>query len=239
MEKTVTKQRVLVIIPAYREEKRLGAVLRSIFKERLNADLLVVDDGSPDATAVLALKEGAKVARHPINLGYGAALQTGYRYALEHGYQAVAQMDADGQHEAKDLRELLAPVLEDRADLVIGSRWLGKGDYTASFSRRLGQRLFSFLASTATGVRITDPTSGFKAAGSRLLSLYASRAYPADYPDADWLLWLSRQGARIVEVPVSMYADGGKAHGLHVGLKPLFYLPKVLLSFGLNLAGRR
>jgi glycosyltransferase involved in cell wall biosynthesis len=227
--------RTLILIPAYREAARLPKVLAALRRSLPKAAVLVVDDGSPDATAAVARAAGAGVVSHPHNLGYGAALQTGYLYALRHGFEAVAQMDADGQHEPADLKALLAPLERGEADLVIGSRYLG-GDrgYTTSLARRAGQRFFSALASAAAGQRLSDPTSGFKAVRGTLLPLFASKAFPADYPDADWLMWLARRGCRLREVPVTMYADT-KGHSMHAGLKPLYYIPKVLLSFALNL----
>jgi glycosyltransferase involved in cell wall biosynthesis len=227
------KTKTLILIPAYEEQERIGGVLRSLKKSFPLADVLVVDDGSSDGTAAEARHGGALVVRHPFNLGYGAALQTGYLFASRRGYGLVAQLDADGQHEPADLKALLAPLEEGSADLVVGSRWLQPETYSTSAARRLGSRFFSRLASLASGQEFTDPTSGFKAVSTPLIRLFASRVFPSDYPDADFLFWLNRQGYRVSEVPVRMYASD-KAAGMHSGWKPVYYVFKVLLSFGLN-----
>lgn len=225
--------KTLILIPAYQEQSRIAAVLAGLRKSFSQADVLVVDDGSTDGTAREARRMGALVVRHPFNLGYGAALQTGYIFASRRGYELVAQLDADGQHEPADLEALLDPLKRGSADLAVGSRWLNPSGYRTSLARRLGSRFFSALSSLASGQKFSDPTSGFKAVSVPLIRLFASRVFPSDYPDADFLFWLKRQGYRVTEVPVRMYANS-KDQGMHSGWKPLYYLFKVLLSFGLN-----
>ncbi len=208
--------------------------MRAARRARPGAALLVVDDGSRDDTAGVARRAGAAVLRLPYNLGYGAALQTGYLWASRHGFQAVAQMDADGQHEAGDLGRILGPLERGKADLVIGSRYLGGSSYRGGAVRRLGSRFFAALASLFTGQRLTDPTSGFKAVSGALIEVFASRVYPPDYPDADLLIYLKRRGFRLMEVPVRMRPNS-KPHTMHSGWRPLYYLAKVMLSLFLNL----
>ena len=230
--------RVLLLIPAYNEGARVRALIeraRGILPE---TEVLVVDDGSSDSTASEASAGGAWVARHPFNLGYGAALQTGYRFALERQFGLLLQMDADGQHDPLCLRDLLGPVAEGRADVAIGSRFLESGDYKSSAARRLGSALFGLLASAITGKRITDPTSGFWAMNRTAFELCASDAFPHDYPDADVLIALHRAGLRTLEVPVRMFprVDGPSMHG---GLRPFYYVFKMTLSIFVELLRKR
>lgn len=227
--------RVLVLIPAYNEEEVLPGLLPKIRAVLPEAGLLVVDDGSRDGTAAAARRAGAKVARHPVNLGYGAALQTGYRYALRAGYDAVLQLDADGQHEPACLLDLLRAREDGDWDLVLGSRFLsGARRYRAPWARRIGMRVFGAISSAILGRRVTDPTTGFQALGRRLVRYYGEgRFFPPDYPDADVLIRVGRAGFRVTEIPVTMYEkDGASIHG---GLRPIYYVIKMLLSIFLVL----
>jgi glycosyltransferase involved in cell wall biosynthesis len=223
--------RLLVVIPAYREAGRIRRVLGAV-RAQVAADVLVVNDGSPDDTAAEALDAGAIVATHPVNLGYGSALQTGYRYALRHGYGAVLQMDADGQHDPASLTALLAAI-EGGADVVVGSRFLDGRSYRPPLTRRLGMALFGALGSFLAGQRLTDPTSGYQALSRRALAFYAHERYPHDYPDADVLSMVARSGLRLVEVPVRMLeSPDGKS--MHAGvLKPLYYVFRMSLALAL------
>jgi glycosyltransferase involved in cell wall biosynthesis len=218
---------LLVVMPAYNEAKRIRAVAEAVRRE-LVADVLVVDDGSEDDTADEARRGGAIVASHPVNLGYGAALQTGYRYALRNGYEAVVQLDADGQHDPGSIPALLAAL--EHADVVVGSRFLGGNSYRPPLPRRVGMWLFGRIASALAGRRITDATSGFQAVSRAALSFYAHDRYPVDYPDADVLAMVARSGLRLTEVPVRMLpSPTGK--GMHAGLwKPLYYVFRMSLA---------
>lgn len=221
--------KTLVIIPAFNEAPRVGRAIASVHEALSGADVLVVDDGSLDETAQRARASGARVVSLPFNLGYGVALQTGYKYALAQGYELVLQMDADGQHEARDLPALLEAVQSKQADVAIGSRFLSNRQYRAPLLRRIGMRLFAAIASLMTRTRVTDPTSGFQALNRRVVEYYASPAYPVDYPDADVLIMLHNAGFRFVEVPVTMYeAEGSKS--MHGGIRPFYYVFKMLLS---------
>ena len=230
--------RLLVVVPAYNEGPRLESVLKEIHHHRPDADLLVVDDGSSDDTEKRALGAGARVARHPFNLGYGAALETGYQYGCRGGYDLLVQLDGDGQHDPSLLEALVAPIIEDRADVAVGSRFLEPSGYRATGIRRMGSFIFGRLASWLTGRRITDPTSGFWAMNYKAFSALTGGVLPHDYPDADILIGLHYAGLRLVEVPVAMRsADGGDS--MHAGLRPLYYVFKMLLSMFLALVGRR
>jgi glycosyltransferase involved in cell wall biosynthesis len=218
----------LIVIPAYEEGARLAGVLEAVARAGLACEVVVVDDGSRDETSLVAARAGARVLRHPFNLGYGAALQTGYKYALERGAAIVVQLDADGQHDPAEIPRLLAPVESDELDLVVGSRFLGRGDYRMGAIRSLGRRVFQTIARLA-GLHVSDPTSGFQAMNRRVLEIYARDFFPADYPDVDVLLAAWRNGLRVGECPVSM-SPGSRASTLHGGLRSVYYVYKMLLS---------
>ena len=230
--------RVLVIVPAFNEEERLSSVLHAIRQQKPGIDILVVDDGSTDETSAMALSEGASVARHPFNLGAGAACQTGYKFALERGYDFVVQLDADGQHDPESLDAVLGPVREGRTDLAVGSRFLWEGGYQPPLERRVGIWMFARIASLITGHRITDPTSGYRAMNRKTLRFCALDSFPHDFPDADLLITLHQAGLEVQEFPVLMHArQSGKSQ--HRGLRPLYYLFKMSLSIFLALLRER
>ena len=229
----MNKNNLAIIIPAYNEAGRIATSIAGIRKFG-NADVVIVNDGSDDDTAGEAKAAGARVIELPFNLGYGAALQTGFKYALDKGYEFAVQMDADGQHDPLSIEALISPVLKDEVDVVIGSRFLDKGNYKAPFVRRMGMYFFGIITSVVTGRRITDPTSGFQALNKKVMEFYASDAYPADYPDADVIIMLYRQGFRFKEVPVIMHNAAKRS--MHGGiLKPLYYIFKMMLSIFVTL----
>ncbi len=223
----------LIIIPAYNEAGRISATIAGI-RKHTDADIIVVDDGSKDGTAGEALGAGAHVISLPFNLGYGAALQTGFQYALRQGYQFVLQMDADGQHDPAYIRPLLDAVESGGADVAIGSRFLGVGGYRAPLIKKFGMVFFRTVASLLTGQKVTDPTSGFQALNRKTLRFYACDAYPVDFPDADVLIMLHRLGLRFVEVPVRMNPNT-KAITMHSGIVPVYYIFKMMLSIFVTL----
>lgn len=222
-----------IIMPAYNEAERITSTISEIRKYS-DADIIVVNDGSTDETSKEAQSAGANVIELPFNLGYGAALQTGFKYALSKGYQYAVQMDADGQHDPSEIKLLIAPVLKGEVDITFGSRFLGKSDYKAPFVRRSGMFLFSAIIHVITGKKVTDPTSGFQAMNRRVMGFYASDAYPSDYPDADVIIMLHRRGFTFKEIPVKMKRLYGKV-SMHSGLKPFYYTFKMLLSIFVTL----
>jgi glycosyltransferase involved in cell wall biosynthesis len=229
---------LLVILPAYNEEAHVGGVVRSVLAALPGADVLVVDDGSRDRTAEEAQRSGACVASLPVNLGYGGALQTGYKYAVRKGYDVVAQIDADGQHSASDLPRLLRRLEESEADVVIGSRFLDRdGHYTPSAARKLGMSLFARLATIVTKSHVTDSTSGLQVIRGSVARFFCSEVYPQDYPDADILILLHRSGFRVSEVPVRMQLPPDAAT-LHRGHRSLYYSYKMALSIFVTLLRR-
>ena len=206
--------RTLVFIPAWNEEAAVAAVIADVRKALPQADVLVVDDGSTDATAARVREAGALVASLPFNQGLGAALQTGYLYALRGGYDFCAHLDADGQHPAAEVARLLDEVTADRADLVIGSRYtdpdaaLGSDDYRPTLSRRIGTSVFRFFLTLATRQRFTDTTSGMRAANRRVMRLF-SENYSPDFAEIESLQLAVREGLRVEEVPVRMLERTG------------------------------
>jgi glycosyltransferase involved in cell wall biosynthesis len=222
-------ERMLVVIPAFNEAGRVGAVVHDVRRALPSADALVIDDGSSDATGTEALGAGAIVVTMPVNSGYGAALQTGYKYAVRHGYEVIGQIDGDGQHQAKYLVPMVAALERESCDIVVGSRFLGRdGHYRAGAARRAGIELFSRIATALTRQHISDPTSGFQVLRSDVARFFCTDVYPADYPDADILILLHRSGFRVSEVPVQMRPSEGQS--MHGGHRSLYYVYKMLLS---------
>jgi len=230
------KEEVLVIIPAYNEEKRIASVIRGVRDRLPQAEVVIVDDGSHDKTRWVAIETGAKVLSHPINLGYGAALQTGYKFALDKGFESIVQMDGDGQHDPSCIVDLLTPVKKGETDIAIGSRFLETKDvsceghgYRAPFMRKMGMRFFGTITSLIIHQKVTDPTSGFQAMDRKVLEWVSSDQFPCDYPDADVIIMLHRAGFHIREIPVRMFTSQNKK-SMHSGWKPLYYVFKMFLS---------
>ncbi len=221
--------RSLIIIPAHNEEASVGRVIAEVRRVVPEAGILVVDDASRDATAEVAGRAGAEVVSLATNLGYGAAVQTGFRYAVQHGYDIGVQMDADGQHDPESLPALMAPVLAGEADVCLGSRFLGRADYPISWPKRIGMALFGWIASTVVGRKVTDPTTGFQALNSGVMSYFSVDNYPSDYPDADAIILLAFRGFRLREVPVVMKPRLAGT-SMHSGFSTVIYVFKMFLS---------
>lgn len=189
--------RRVLVIPGFNEEALLPETLDRVEAAGLGLEVAVVDDGSRDRTAEVARRAGVRLLRHPVNLGYGAALQTGYKYALRRGAEMVAQLDADGQHDPRQIPSLFEPLEQDRADLVIGSRFIAAGTpCVTGIGKRLGVALLRAVG-RGFGLEVTDPTSGFQALGRSALQIFTQDWFPADYPDLDALLQAHRSGLRI------------------------------------------
>lgn len=218
----------MALMPAFPEARHLGPVVRELVRSSCVDQVVVVDDGSKDDTSRVAREAGARVLRHPYNLGYGAALQTGYKYALRSGVQTLVQLDADGQHDPSDVGRLLARLDEEEADLIVGSRFVEQSGYRMSRIRDLGRRAFSALA-RREGLVLADPTSGFQAMRRPMLELYERDFFPTNYPDIDVLLIAHRKGMRIVEVPVEMHV-APRPSTLHGGFKSVYYVYRLALS---------
>jgi glycosyltransferase involved in cell wall biosynthesis len=232
--------KLLAIVPAYNEAGAIGSTVADIRLHAPEFDVLVVDDGSTDDTASVADAEGAQVIRHPFNLGIGGAVQSGYQYALENGYDVAVQVDGDGQHDARHIAELLGQLrAQPDLNLVTGSRFLAEDGhgYRSSVSRRLGIRLFSGVLSAVCGRRITDPTSGFRMTDRRGIELFA-RDYPHDYPEVEAVLMCHAHRLYAVEVPVRMRArqTGRSSIG---STQSAYYMVKVLLAVFVGLLRAR
>lgn len=199
----INNRRVLIIVPAWNEAASIADVINEIRGELPGVDVLVVDDGSADATSAVAAKAGALVATLPYNLGVGGAMRTGYRYARDQGYDVAIQIDADGQHDPRYVPKLVDALAE--VDLVIGSRFAGEGEYRVRGPRRWAMTMLSRVLSWVAGTRLTDTTSGFKAVNRPLIELFA-RWYPAEYlgDTIEALVRAARSGFRIGQVPVAM-----------------------------------
>jgi len=221
--------RTLVIIPAYNEEETIAQVIENVRRDAPGCDVLVVDDGSSDGTPdVVTNAGGAALVRLPFNLGIGGAMQTGYRYALRNGYDIAVQCDADGQHPPRRIPDLVRYVEEGAADLLIGSRYVADTAYAPSLTRRIGKSLMSRLVDTLIGGGITDTTSGFRAANRKVIALFA-KDYPDDYPEAEALIMLYKNGLKAAEMPVDMLPrQGGRT-----SIRPrhaVYYMVKVGLA---------
>jgi glycosyltransferase involved in cell wall biosynthesis len=224
------KSRILIVIPAYNEAPGIAAVIHKIRLIMPRTDILVVNDGSVDNTANLALEAGAKVVSLPFNMGYGVACQTGFKYAKRHDYDFVLQMDADGQHDPKCIPDLITEIQQGDADVVMGSRWLAIEKYDGPLLRKFGKFYFAFLAGVMTNIKVTDPTTGYQVFNRDVIHFYCTEVYPVDYPDADVIIMLDRAGFHVKEIPVVMYHNHtGKS--MHAGLvRPLYYGLKMMLS---------
>jgi glycosyltransferase involved in cell wall biosynthesis len=224
----LSEKRRLVIMPAHNEANNIEAVLDQIQAAVPGLDVLVVDDFSADDTAERARRKGASVVRLPCNLGYGGAVQTGFRYAVERGYDVGIMMDADGQHDPQSLPALLGAV-DAGADVALGSRFLGRMEYNAGWARRTGMKVFRSIVRRVTGKPFTDPTSGYQALTREVMEFFARDNYPTDFPDADTLIVLHHAGFSVVEVPVVIKARMS-GESMHAGWKPIYYMVKMLLS---------
>ncbi|BAU29707.1 glycosyl transferase family 2 [Aneurinibacillus soli] len=223
--------RFLIVIPSFNEEQNIGKVLQGLLAMKLKADILVVDDGSRDRTAMAASTYPVKVISHPYNLGYGAALQTGYKYATAKGYEFILQFDADDQHNPEDLKPIMQELERRDVDIVMGSRYLeGGSTFKIGPIKKFGVCFFHWLIKTLTGVKISDPTSGLRGISQSVFHYYSvSDRFPADFPDADILIQMILLEYRIREIPAHMrMREVGVS--MHAGIKPLLYIMKVSLS---------
>lgn len=230
------KAKVLIIIPAYNEEENIAAVidhlisqsLAGIFDDHLSVDYLIINDGSRDSTLEICGEQHFCYLNLPINLGIGGAVQTGYIYAKRNGYDIAVQMDGDGQHDIAYLNDMLRPLLDDKADIVIGSRFLEKEGFQSSGIRRVGIKFLSFLIWLTTGKKIMDVTSGFRAVNKRFINIYVND-YPTDYPEPEAIVTAIMNRGRIVEVPVQMRAREGGNSSITFR-KSVYYMIKVTLA---------
>ncbi len=225
--------KTLIIIPAYNEDRAIGNVVDDIRANFPGADVVVINDGSTDATSAVAKAAGAKVIDLPYNLGIGGAMQTGYKYAAARGYEIAVQFDGDGQHRADQIDILLKPIVEGNADMVIGSRFLGPKGYAFRLSRLVGIKIISSMVSLLCRKRFTDPTSGFRAARRDVIALYTQR-YPEDYPEPEAIVLLHKAGFGMTEVPALMKGRETGSSSI-TALRAFYYMIKVLLAIMIDM----
>lgn len=225
----MTRQRLVAIVPAWNESGAIGKVVDEIRAYDPAIDVVVIDDCSTDDTAEVAEAHGATVLRLPLNVGIGGAVQTGFRYALAHGYQVAVRLDGDGQHAASEIPKLLAPLETGDADLVIGSRFVDPGGaYRPPFARRIGIGVFARLVSILGGQRVTDTTSGFVAIDRMGIELFAAE-FPHDYPEVEATLVALRSGLRVKQVQVDMRERVTGSSSITF-VRSLYYIVKVMLA---------
>jgi glycosyltransferase involved in cell wall biosynthesis len=223
--------RRLVIIPAYNEADSIGPLIRDL-KKGGQSDILVINDGSTDDTEDCVQKSNVPYVSLPINLGIGGAVQTGFRYAFENHYDIAVQVDGDGQHDPSYIEDLVRPILQDQADVVIGSRFVHKTGFQSSYHRRMGIRLLQFLSHLLTGHTITDSTSGFRAYNFKVIAFLADN-YAVDFPEPEAIISLLKRGFRILEVPVVMRSREAGSSSIS-GWKSIYYLYKVVISMAIE-----
>ena len=221
--------RTLVIVPAYNEEQNIVKTILDIQTHQpANTEYLVINDCSTDQTATVLKQAGANYLNLPINLGIGGGVQTGYRYAMEHGYDIAIQFDGDGQHDARYLKDLIAPLESGQADVVIGSRFIKKEGFQSTGLRRLGINFLSSLIHILCGVKVRDVTSGMRAVNRRMIEQFAVD-YAQDYPEPEAILAAGLAGAKIEEVPVQMRERQGGVSSINP-VRSVYYMIKVSLA---------
>ena len=229
----------LAAVPAYNEAGTIAGVVRALRSKTPQLDVVVIDDGSTDDTADRARAAGARVLQLPFNLGIGGAVQAGFKYADEHGYDYMVQVDGDGQHDPGEISKLFAALDgPGQPDMICGTRFATATGYMAPISRRTGIHVFAFLLSRLLRQPVTDPTSGFRLYNRRAISVFA-RDYPHDYPEVEAVLMLHHHRLTMREVPVRMYQRGGGVSSLNGSGKSFYYMVKVLLALFVGLGRRR
>lgn len=237
------KEKVLIIIPAYNEEDNIEKTYQSILEynsnHKTNYDVLVVDDGSFDQTKKILTEHAIPHISLITNLGIGGAVQTGYKYALEHEYDIAIQLDGDGQHNTDDLEKLIQPILEKKADMVIGSRFVkdSKSQFKSSQLRRVGIRLISTIIKWKTKEKIYDTTSGFRAINRKLIKLF-TEIYPMEYPEPISTVYILARGYKVKEIGVRMKDREGGKSSIHTW-KNVYYMINVILNILLMKRGKK
>ena len=220
--------RTLIIIPAYNEEGSIEKVVNHLIEKFPKYDYLVINDGSTDHTQSICNSNKYQVVNLAINMGIGGAVQTGYRYAWDNHYDIAVQIDGDGQHDVSYLEEMIRPIEEGQADIVIGSRFLEKEGFQSTRIRRVGINFLSFLGKLLTGVRVKDITSGYRVVNTKFIRIFALD-YPADYPEPEAMVIAAVHGGRIKEYPVIMRERKAGESSITMK-KSIYYMCKVTLA---------
>ena len=218
----------LIIIPAFNEESNIEKTVLAIQKNAQGFDYVIINDCSVDHTRQICEEQGYNIVNLPINLGIGGAVQTGYKYALENGYDVAVQVDGDGQHDPEFLTTMAEHLMNNGLDMVIGSRFIEKEGFQSSALRRIGIVFFSRLIYVLTGKKITDPTSGLRMIGRNAMALFAAD-YPRDYPEPESVVAVLRRGMKVEEIPVIMKEREGGVSSISMK-KSVYYMIKVTLA---------
>lgn len=218
----------LIVIPAYNESENIKNTVEDIINNAPDFDYVVINDCSTDNTAEICEKNGFNYINLPVNLGIGGAVQTGYRYANDNGYDIAVQVDGDGQHDVAFLKKMAQILEEENLDMVIGSRFIEKEGFQSSFMRRVGIVYFTWLIKLVTGKKITDSTSGLRMVGRNVIELFA-KEYPKDYPEPETAVAILKRGMRVKEIPVVMRARQGGQSSIRLQ-KSVYYMIKVTLA---------
>ena len=224
------KQKILLIIPAYNEEENILRVCKEIDKKRPDLDYIVINDGSKDNTLKILQDNNINHINLIHNLGIGGAVQTGYKYAYENGYDIAIQYDGDGQHDVTYVEKICKPLIKGEANMCIGTRYLDKSssEFQSTFMRRLGKNIISCIIRICCHKKITDPTSGFRAADRKIIEQFAKK-YPTEYPEPESTVDVLKKKYKVIEVPVSMREREGGKSSINV-FKSVDYMIKVSLA---------
>ncbi len=220
--------RVLIIVPAYNEEKNISRVVEEIKKNYPQYDYLVINDMSQDNTKKICVESGYNFLDHQINLGIGGTVQNGYQYAVENDYDIAIQVDGDGQHDVQYIQEMIPKIESGEADIVIGSRFMEKEGFQSSNIRRLGIKILSVIIWFCTWKKVKDVTSGFRAVNKRFIHIYA-RDYPQDYPEPEAIVAAIMHGGKITEIPVIMRERISGESSINLW-KSVYYMIKVSIA---------
>ncbi len=218
----------MVIIPAYNEEKNIINVVNNIKKDCPEVDYVVINDCSKDNTEKILEENKFNYISLPVNMGIGGGVQTGYKYAVANGYDIAIQIDGDGQHDPKYIKKLIQPIIDGKADMTIGSRFIEKEGFQTSFMRRVGINFLNRLIKICCGQNITDVTSGFRATNKRLTKEFAKN-YAQDYPEPEAIIHSVLKGFKVQEVPVIMHERQEGESSINM-TKSIYYMIKVSLA---------
>ena len=236
---------ILVLIPCFNEEKNIENVIHNVCKYSLSNDhpkynfnYLIINDCSKDQTLNILKNNKFSYLNLSVNLGIGGCVQTGYKYALEHSYDITIQHDGDGQHDPSYFFDVIDPIITEKADIVIGSRFIDKNGFQSTSMRRLGSKFISLIIRLCTGVKVTDVTSGYRAVNRKFIEFYAKN-YAQDYPEPEAIVDAVKNNAHIIEIPVTMQERQGGTSSI-TALKSIYYMIKVSLAILLyNITSRK
>lgn len=220
--------KVILIIPAYNEAQNIDNLIQNIVNNYPQYDYVIINDGSTDQTYEICKQKGYNILNLSVNLGIGGAVQAGYLYAKRNHYDIAVQIDGDGQHDVAYVKDVIEPILQGQADVVVGSRFVKKEGFQTTSSRRMGILLLSLFIKICTGKRIYDVTSGFRAANSKFIDIY-SMDYPRDYPEPEALVIAMVYGGQVKEVPVIMKERQGGTSTINLK-RSVYYMIKVTLA---------